>query len=76
MCATISTLSVPVLRHYAETRYAAKGWTCRRRVAARIEASTLGDIRFVVPSLTEGSAEHIYDALHCARPGREPDQDA
>lgn len=58
----------PVLRHYAETRYAAKSWTCQRRVAARIEASTLGmDIRYVVTSLKHGSAEHIYDTLYCAR---------
>ena len=57
-----------VLRSYAETRYGAKSWNCQRRVVARIEASTLGmDIRYVVTSLTEGSAEHIYDTLYCAR---------
>ena len=38
------------------------------RVVARIEASTLGlDIRFVVTSLQDGSAERIYDTLYCAR---------
>ena len=58
----------PALRNYAETRYGAKSWKCQRRVAARIEASTLGmDIRYVVTSLTKGSAEHIYDTLYCAR---------
>ena len=58
----------PVLRNYVETRYGAKSWKCRRRVVARIEASTLGmDIRYVVTSLAEGSAEHIYDTLYCAR---------
>jgi len=37
-------------------------------VVARIEASTLGlDIRFVVTSLKDGSAERIYDTLYCAR---------
>lgn len=57
-----------VLRTYAETRYGAKSWACERRVVARIEASILGmDIRYVVTSLTEGSAEHIYDTLYCAR---------
>ena len=57
-----------VLRCYAETRYGAKSWKCQRRVVARIEASTLGmDIRYVVTSLTESSAEHIYDTLYCAR---------
>ena len=58
----------PVLRNYAEARYGAKSWKRQRRVVARIEASTMGmDIRYVVTSLTEGSAEHIYDTLYCAR---------
>ncbi|MFC4595888.1 IS1380 family transposase [Sphingobium tyrosinilyticum] len=57
-----------VLRSYAEIRYGAKSWKCERRVVARIEASTLGmDIRYFVTSLAEGSAEHIYDSLYCAR---------
>ena len=57
-----------ILRNYAETRYGAKSWKGQRRVVARIEASTLGmDIRYVVTSLTQGSAEHIYDTLYCAR---------
>jgi hypothetical protein len=37
-------------------------------VVARIEASPLGlDVRFVVTSLTRGSAEYIYDTVYCAR---------
>ena len=68
-CATKRAIrKYPVLRNYAETRYGAKSWKCQRRVVARIEASTLGmDIRYVVTSLTDGSAEHIYDRLYCAR---------
>lgn len=68
-CATKRAIRhYPVLRNYAETRYGAKSWSCRRRVAARIEASTMGmDIRYVVTSLDQGSAEHIYDTLYCAR---------
>lgn len=63
-----ATAQYPVLCNYAETHYGAKSWNCQRRVVARIEASTLGmDIRYVVTSLTEGSAEHIYDTLYCAR---------
>jgi hypothetical protein len=58
----------PVLRRYAETRYGAKSWGCERRVAARIEASTMGlDIRCVVTNLRSGSAEWLYDTLYCAR---------
>ncbi|HKY81582.1 MAG TPA: IS1380 family transposase [Sphingobium sp.] len=69
-CATDRAMrELGVLRRYAETRYAAKSWgPHQRRVAARIEASGLGlDIRFVVTSIEDGSAEHIYDTLYCAR---------
>jgi hypothetical protein len=69
-CATDRALrGLGVLRRYTETRYAARSWGPRqRRVAARIEASSMGlDIRFVVTSLKTGSAEHIYDTLYCAR---------
>jgi len=58
----------PVLRRYAEVRYGAKSWGCKRRVSARIEASTMGlDIRGVVTNLETGSAEWLYDTLYCAR---------
>ncbi len=58
----------PVLRRYAETRYAAKSWSRERRVVARIEVSTQGlDIRFVATSFARGSAEWVYDSLYCAR---------
>jgi hypothetical protein len=58
----------PVLRRYTETRYGAKSWRCERRVAARIEATTMGlDIRYVVTNIAGGSAEWLYDTLYCAR---------
>ena len=58
----------PALRGYSETRYKAKSWKAERRACARIEATTLGlDIRFVVTNLANGSAEHIYDVIYCAR---------
>jgi hypothetical protein len=69
-CATDrATRKLIELRRYAEIRYAAKTWgKDKRRVVARIEASPLGlDVRFVVTSLTRGSAEYIYDTLYCAR---------
>jgi uncharacterized cysteine cluster protein YcgN (CxxCxxCC family) len=67
-------LAVP--RGYAETRYAAKSWTRERRVAARIEAKESDeddmlrrgiDIRYVVTSLKNGDAEHMYATVYCAR---------
>jgi hypothetical protein len=58
----------PALRGYAETHYGAKSWKAERRVAARIEATTMGlDIRFVVTNLDRGSAEHVYNVIYCAR---------
>lgn len=68
LCVKRAENKAPVLRRYAETTYAAKSWTKKRRVAARIEASTLGlDIRFVVTNLTGRNAEYLYDTLYCAR---------
>ena len=69
-CATDRALrGLGVLRRYAESRYAAKSWgPAKRRVTARIEASSMGlDIRFVVTSIEAGSAERIYDTIYCAR---------
>jgi hypothetical protein len=69
-CATDrATRGLVELRRYAETRYGAKSWgAAKRRVVARIEASSMGmDIRYVVTSLETGSAERIYDTLYCAR---------
>ena len=58
----------PVLRGFTETQYAAKSWKIERRICARIEATALGlDIRFVVSNIAEGSSEHIYDVIYCAR---------
>lgn len=62
------------VRGFAETCYAAKSWARQRRVAARIEANASHDdmlrrgldIRYVVTSLTNGDAEHIYAVLYCA----------
>ena len=57
-----------VIRRYTEIRYGANSWHVDRRVAARIEATTQGlDIRYVVTSFTDGSAEWLYDSLYCAR---------
>jgi hypothetical protein len=69
VCATTrAEEQYPALRHYAETRYAAKSWKQERRVVARIEASTLGmDIRYVVTSLANPVAEDLYEVLYCAR---------
>jgi len=61
-------LLTPVLRGYTQTNYSAKSWKVERRVCARIEATELGlDIRYVVTNIANGSPEHIYDTLYCAR---------
>jgi hypothetical protein len=65
-----------ILRGFCETSYAAKSWDKERRVVARIEASASHeddmlrkglDIRYVVTSLRDGSAEHIYETVYCGR---------
>src|SRR3954451_4885041 len=65
-----------VLRGFAEPRYAAKSWDKERRVVARVEASASHaddmlrrgiDIRYVVTSLQNGDAAHIYETDYCAR---------
>jgi DDE family transposase len=56
------------VRGFAELRHQAQSWAREWRVCARLEATRRGlDIRFVVTSLTRGSAEWIYDSLYCAR---------
>ena len=74
-----------VLRGYTETRYAAKSWTRERRAVARIEAKESDeddmlrrglDIRYVVSSLKNGNAEHLYATVYCARTGGKPHQAA
>jgi hypothetical protein len=56
-------------RTHCETRYAAKSWgEAKRRVIARIEATTLGlDIRTVVTSLTGSTPERLYEFDYCDR---------
>ena len=45
-----------VVRDYTETRYAAKSWSRRRRVVARIEATRKGlDIRYVVTNIAHAA---------------------
>ena len=51
---------MPTVRRYAETSYGAKSWKCRRRVAARIEATRNGlDIRYVMTNIRRGSPEWL-----------------
>jgi hypothetical protein len=57
---------LPIVRRYCETRYGARTWRCKRRVPARIEASTKGlDIRYVVTNIARGSAQWLYASLNC-----------
>jgi hypothetical protein len=54
-------------RTWTEVRYTAKSWTTPRRVVARLEATTRGfDARYIVTTL-DGSAEHLYETVYCAR---------
>ena len=50
-----------------EFTYAARSWSCERRVIARLEHGAQGaNPRFVVTSL-DGDATELYERLYCAR---------
>lgn len=67
-CVDRANRKLPVLRRYAQTRYAARSWDRQRRIVARIEASELGlDVRLCVTSLTSASPEHVYEQKYCLR---------
>jgi Transposase DDE domain group 1 len=56
------------LRRYKEFHDGAASWSRVERIIARVEASTQGtDTRFVVTSLTGGSARMLYEDLYCRR---------
>ena len=61
--------ALPAHRTHCETTYAAKSWGgTKRRVIARIEATTLGmDIRTIVTSLKGSTPERLYEFTYCER---------
>jgi hypothetical protein len=55
------------VRRFFQAGYQAKSWSRRRRVVARVEATSRGsDIRFIVTNLP-GRAKVLYEKLYCAR---------
>ena len=55
------------MRSFATFAYAARSWSRKRRVVARLEASTRGfDARYIVTSLA-GEPRHLYEDIYCAR---------
>jgi len=56
------------VRRYAEIRYAAGTWRCRRRVICRILVSDKGtDTRYIVTSFLHGTPQKLYDKTYCGR---------
>ena len=55
------------MRGFAAFPYAARSWSRKRRVVARLEATARGfDARYIVTSLG-GEPRHLYEAVYCAR---------
>ncbi len=55
------------VRRYGDFRYAAKSWTVKRRVIARVKAGPRGaDSRFIVTNLP-GLPKMLYEKVYCAR---------
>lgn len=56
------------LRRHRSFTYAAGTWRRERRVVARLLASEREvDTRFIVTSLSQGDAVHLYERVYCAR---------
>ncbi len=67
LCVRRAETKAEKLRICKSFKYAAKGWGRKRRVIARMEATTKGlDIRYVVTSL-EGGPRYLYDVVYCQR---------
>ena len=55
------------MRGFASFDCAARWWRRKRRVVARLEATTRGfDARYIVTSLA-GQPRHLYEGVYCAR---------
>ena len=65
------------MRGFAAFPYAARSWSRKRRVVARLEATARGfDARYIVTSLG-GEPRHLYEAVYLRpRTGRKPHQAA
>ena len=64
----MAELTGETTRRYDELRHAARSWSRRRRVVARVEHSTLGpNPRFVVSNIAALSERALYEDLYCAR---------
>ena len=56
------------VRAYASRFYAAKSWSCARRVVCRIQVSAQGtDVRYVVTSFRTAGAKYLYATVYCGR---------
>ena len=65
------------MRSFAAFAYAARSWSRKRRVIARMEETTRGsDTRYIVTSLERRGPPSLRRCLLRPRPGREPDQAA
>ena len=55
-------------RRFHSFEYAAGSWSIKRRMIARIEASSLGvDVRFIVTDLKGAGAKFLYETVYCGR---------
>ena len=59
--------SRPVVRRFHQFNYAAGSWSRKRKVIARVEATSMGtDARFIVTNLP-GRGKILYEKVYCAR---------
>jgi hypothetical protein len=57
-----------IVTHYADDLYAAKSWSQKERVVARIIVGPKGvDVRYIVSSFYKAEAKYLYTTVYCQR---------
>lgn len=55
-------------RRFHTFNYGAGSWSKKRRIVARLEASSLGvDVRFIVTNFEDAGSKFLYDTVYCGR---------
>lgn len=58
----------PNYRHYEAFDYAARSWSKKRRVIARVEVKGAAeDVRYIVTNHVGNTAAHLYEKVYCKR---------
>ena len=65
-CAWRRSKVKPTVRRFHQLPYRAQEWSRSRKLVARVEATALSTVRFIVTSL-QGRSKTLYEKVFCAR---------